>query len=63
MVHHNLVEALYESAYESLVVIKGMGCNGKVYYLFDSPTLAINGESVNLEIFPKGSKERNDAFK
>ncbi len=58
MVHHNPGEKLYETAYEKPEVIKKMGFNGKVYYLFDSPTLAINWESVDPEIFPVGSAER-----
>jgi len=58
MVHHNLGEPLYESAYEDPVVIKEMSYNGKVNYLFDSPPLAIDWESVDPEIFPKRSKGR-----
>lgn len=58
MVHHNPGEKLYESAYEDPAAIQKMGYNGKVYYLFDSPMLAINWESVDPGIFPKGSKER-----
>lgn len=58
MVHHNPGEPLYDSAYEDPSVIKTMGYNGKVYFLFDSPTLAINWESVDPDILPEGSKER-----
>lgn len=35
-----------------------MGYNGKVYFLFDAPTIAINWESVDPDIFPKGSPGR-----
>lgn len=58
MVHHIPGDALYESAYENPAVIREMGYNGKVYFLFDSPTLAINWESVDPDILPKGSEER-----
>lgn len=58
MVHHNPGEPLYKSAYEDPAVIKKMGYNGKVYFLFDSPTLAINWESVDPDILPQGSEER-----
>ncbi len=58
MVHHNPGEQRYESRYEDPRVIKEMGYNGKVYFLFDSPTLAINWESVDPDIFPKGSPGR-----
>jgi hypothetical protein len=58
MVHHNPGEPPYESAYNDPTVVKEMGYNGKVYFLFDSPTLAINWESVDPDILPKGSKDR-----
>jgi hypothetical protein len=58
MVHHNPGEALYDSAYVDPAVIKEMGYNGKVYFLFESPSLAINWESVDPDILPKGSVER-----
>ncbi len=58
MVHHNPGEPLYESAYNDPAVIQEMGYNGKVYFLFESPMLAINWESVDPEILPKGSPDR-----
>jgi hypothetical protein len=58
MVHHNPGEAPYDSAYVDPAVIKEMGYNGKVYFLFESPMLAINWESVDPDILPKGSVER-----
>jgi len=58
MVHHNPGEAPYQSAYNDPAVIKEMGYNGKVYFLFESPALAINWESVDSDILPKGSEER-----
>ena len=58
MVHHNPGEKPYESAYNNPAVIKEMGYNGKIYFLFESPALAINWESVDPDILPKGSKER-----
>ncbi len=58
MVHHNPGEARYQSAYENPEVIKEMGYNGKVFFLFDSPMLAINWESVDPTILPKGTPDR-----
>jgi hypothetical protein len=58
MVHHNPGEKPYESAYVDPAVIKEMGYNGKVYFLFESPMLAINWESVDSDILPKGSADR-----
>ncbi|MCL5129583.1 hypothetical protein [Algibacter sp. L4_22] len=58
MVHHNPGETPYQSAYNDPAVIKEMGYNGKVYFLFESPALAINWESIDADILPKGSEER-----
>ncbi|GAF01950.1 hypothetical protein JCM21142_1573 [Saccharicrinis fermentans DSM 9555 = JCM 21142] len=58
MVHHNPGEEPYVSAYNNPEVIKEMGYNGKVYFLFESPALAIHWESVDKEILPKGSADR-----
>jgi hypothetical protein len=58
MVHHNPGEKPYQSAYNNPDVIKEMGYNGKVYFLFESPTLAINWESVDKDILPKGTPDR-----
>ncbi|MFR9619666.1 MAG: hypothetical protein SNH63_00430 [Rikenellaceae bacterium] len=58
MVHHNPGEPLYESAYTNPETIKSMGYNGKVYFLFESPMLAINWRSVDKDILPKGSADR-----
>ena len=58
MVHNNPGEAPYQSVYNNPSVIKEMGYNGKVYFLFDSPALAINWESVDPDILPKGSDDR-----
>ncbi|MDO5971918.1 hypothetical protein Q4Q35_19120 [Flavivirga aquimarina] len=58
MVHHNPGEAPYESKYNNPAIIKEMGYNGKVYFLFESPALAINWESVDADILPKGSDDR-----
>ena len=58
MVHHNPGETPYQSVYNNPAVIKEMGYNGKVYFLFESPALAINWESVDKDILPKGSEER-----
>jgi hypothetical protein len=58
MVHHNPGEPRYLTRYEDPAVLKGMGYNGKVYFLFDAPTIAINWESVDPDIFPRGSAGR-----
>ncbi|MCG9793152.1 hypothetical protein [Flavobacterium algicola] len=59
MVHHNPGETPYDTKYNNPAVIKEMGYNGKVYFLFESPALAINWESVDASILPKGSEDRN----
>lgn len=58
MVHHNPGETPYDSKYNNPAVIKEMGYNGKVYFLFESPALAINWESVDATILPKGTEDR-----
>ncbi|MCG1037109.1 hypothetical protein [Polaribacter sargassicola] len=58
MVHHNPGETPYDSKYNNPQVIKEMGYNGKVYFLFESPALAINWESVGTDILPKGTEDR-----
>ncbi|UMB53328.1 hypothetical protein MKD41_13435 [Lutibacter sp. A64] len=58
MVHHNPGETPYDSKYNDPAVIKEMGYNGKVYFLFESPALAINWESVDAAILPKGTEDR-----
>lgn len=58
MVHHNPGEARYVSKYQDPEVLAEMGFNGKVFFLFDSPSLAINWESVDPQIFPPGSEGR-----
>lgn len=58
MVHHNPGEPLYKSAYNDPAMIQKMGYNGKVYFLFESPMLAINWESVDKDILPKDSPDR-----
>ncbi|MFZ0035580.1 MAG: hypothetical protein WAK60_11420 [Sedimentisphaerales bacterium] len=56
MVHHNPGEPLYESRYNNPAVIKEMGFNGKVYFLFDSPQLAVDWDPVDPDILPAGSE-------
>lgn len=58
MVHHNPGEARYVSKYLDPAVLAQMGFNGKVFFLFDSPSLAINWDSVDPRIFPPGSEGR-----
>ncbi len=63
MVHHNPGEATYKSAYNNPAMANSMGYNGKVYFLFESPMLAINWESVDKNILPKGTADRQWAEK
>ncbi len=58
MVHHNPGEPTYESAYNNPAMMSSMGFNGKIYFLFESPMLAINWESVDKNILPKGCEDR-----
>ena len=58
MVHHNPGGARYESKFERPAFVHEEGFNGKVYFLFDSPTLAVNWESVDPDILPAGSPDR-----
>jgi hypothetical protein len=58
MVHYNPGEPRYASKFADPQVIAQMGYNGKVYFLFDSPMLGINWESVDADVFPKGSEAR-----
>jgi len=58
MVHHIPGGVRYETKFENPEVLRGEGYNGKVYFLFDSPTLAINWSAVDPDIFPAGSPGR-----
>lgn len=58
MVHHNPGDTPYNSAYNDPAVLKEMGYNGKVYFLFESPMLAITWETVDADILPPGTDDR-----
>jgi hypothetical protein len=58
MVHHNPGEKRYDSRYNNPEILKKMGYDGKVYFLFDSPTLAVDWDKVDPAICPAGSKYR-----
>lgn len=61
MVHHNPGEARYESNYNDPVFTREAGFKGRVYYLFDSPHLAVNWDEFNTPdkvILPTGSPDR-----
>jgi len=58
MVHNNPGEEPYRTQYNDPAVLRGMGYDGKVYSLFESPMLAVNWESVDPDIFPAGSAGR-----
>ena len=58
MVHNNPGEPMYESKYNDPEEISRMGYNGKVFFLFDSPMLAINWDEMDPDILPKDSPDR-----
>ena len=58
MVHHNPGEPLFETPYNDPAYIAEIGYNSKAYFLFESPTLAIEWNSVDVDVFPQGSAER-----
>jgi len=58
MVHNNPGEEPYRTRYDDPAVLRGMGYDGKVYSLFESPMLAVNWEPVDPDIFPAGSAGR-----
>lgn len=58
MVHHNPGEKPYQSKFNDPQTIEQFRYNGKVYFLFESPALAINWETVDSTILPLGSEER-----
>jgi hypothetical protein len=58
MVQYNPGEPIFETPFADPQVIQKMGSNGKVYYMFDAPTLAVDWEAVDPDIFPKGSPGR-----
>lgn len=59
MVHHNPGEPPYESAYSDPFFLKQQGYGGQVFFLFDSPALAIPWASVDPDLFPEGTRERD----
>lgn len=58
MVHNNPGERPFETHFNDPVVLKELGYTGKTYELFESAQFAINWSSVDPEIFPAGSQER-----
>ena len=58
MVHHNPGEPLFKTEYNDSAHIAEIGYNSKAYFLFESPTLAIDWNSVDVDVFPQGSQER-----
>ena len=58
MVHHIPGGIRYDTKFENPAVLRDEGYNGKVFYLFDSPTLAIDWSTVDPDIFPAGTPER-----
>ena len=58
MVSYNPGEAKMPTMFADPAVVKSYGFKGKVFYLFDSATLAVNWDDVNTNIFPVGSPGR-----
>jgi len=58
MVHNNPGEARYQTEFNDPEFVARMGYNGKVYFLSDSPTLAVDWQSVDPDIFPANSPGR-----
>jgi hypothetical protein len=58
MVHHNPAEPPYDTKFEDTSVLAAMGYNGRVFQLFDSPTLGIDWSHYDPSIFPPGSPGR-----
>lgn len=58
MVHHNPGDKQYDSRYNNPATLAAMGYNAKCFYLFDSPTLAINWDGYDPNVLPEGSADR-----
>ena len=58
MVHYNPGEPRYPTAYADPAVSAAMGYNGKVFFLFDSPLLAVDWNGVEPGVLPEGSKDK-----
>lgn len=58
MISYNPGEAKMATEFADPAVLKQYGFKGKVFYLFDSATLAVNWDDVNTNIFPTGSAGR-----
>ncbi len=58
MVHHNPGEVRFVTNYDNPEVIKSVGMNGKVFFLFDSGVLGLNWNSFDPDILPAGTTER-----
>ena len=60
MVHHNPGEPRYEdSRYNDPAELAAMGYNAKCFYLFDSPTLAIDWSGYDTNLPAPGTDEQN----
>jgi hypothetical protein len=55
LVHENPGEPAFQTEFDSPALLRSFGYNGKVYSLFESPTLAVNWQQVDPDIFPEGS--------
>ena len=58
MVSHNPGEALFVTNYNNPAVLKSIGDNGKVYYLFESGVMGINWQSFDPAVLPVGTADR-----
>jgi len=58
MISYNPGEPKFDTMFADPTVVQQYGFNGKVFYLFDSATLAVNWDDINTNIFPMGSTGR-----
>jgi hypothetical protein len=58
MVHDNPGEAPYVTRYQDTATLAAMGYNGRVFQLFNSPSLAIDWSHYDPTLFPPGSPGR-----
>lgn len=59
MVHNNPGETPFDTHYDDSDFLKSLGYKGKVYELFQGAQFTINWASVDPDIFPEGSPERD----
>jgi len=58
MVHHNPGEVHFVTNYNDPQVIKSIGVNGKVFFLFESGVMGINWSTFDPAVLPVGTADR-----